>query len=135
MNRIIQFRGKRKFDNEWIYGHYIKDAIELDRIYLNFIDETTYNTYFIVLPESAQQFTGLTDKNKTAIYEGDILKLYTGDHVVVEFKNGGFGFRSTIDKNHFTGFAGHTYFDYLMETFEVVGNIFDNPELILNKKQ
>jgi len=123
--RQIKFRGKSVANHIFFYGDFIQRPRNLrPQIKLFGYDPEA------VFSETVTEFTGLTDKFKTAIYEGDIIKLSTGDYVVVEFKNGGFGFQSTLDKNHFTGFAGHTYFDYLMETIVVVGNIFDNPELI-----
>ena len=74
------------------------------------------------------QYTGLKDKNKKEIYEGDIVKengnpLIFGD---VVFKGTCFGYinrgedYNDVPKDEFTR----------MHTVEVIGNIYSNPELL-----
>lgn len=79
-----------------------------------------------------QQFTGLYDKNKKPIYEGDIIKytrLIEKERRIVElfsfikFQDAKFGF-------DLTGF-NDMFYDLSDEPdFEVVGNIFENSELL-----
>ena len=67
-----------------------------------------------------QQFTGLLDENDREIYEGDIL-LYSvsGEPITVIYLNGGFKCSGGCD-----------FFSYVENGVTVIGNIFENPELI-----
>lgn len=71
-NRKILFRGlKADGSNEWVYGYYISDSkmvVTPHAIYSN-------GQFIEVIPSTVGQFCGLTDKNGTRIFEGDILIL------------------------------------------------------------
>lgn len=147
--REIKFRGKSIDNGEWVYGCIVKEKW--------FWDSTQTRCYIVgehcdmsqskesdfgirdsyeVLPETVGQFTGLLDKNGVEIYEGDIVKSHEYKILEVAFDkigydgewNGltGFGFKETRIK---LGFLELDFYD-TPETFEVIGNIHDNPELL-----
>lgn len=74
------------------------------------------------------QYTGLHDKNGKEIYEGDIVRIIVNNNIEkicrVEFKNGIFGVMFSKNKD-LTAFP-----HFCNTTFEVIGNIYDNPELL-----
>jgi hypothetical protein len=70
------------------------------------------------------QFTGLHDKNGKEIYEGDILKANHTDLLTVVFENGSFCFVNNSNSGSDRLHQNRT------EKLFVIGNIYENPELI-----
>ena len=82
------------------------------------------------------QFTGLKDCNGVEIYEGDILSTdLSRPYLIVEFRNGAFMYQCHD--------GGRNYFDFMepaneglksnTKYHEVIGNIYENPELLERK--
>lgn len=138
MNREILFRAKTKATNEWTYGHFAKQY-DVAQIYSG-------NRHECVYEDTLCQYTGLTDKNDTKIFEGDILQgneypyCSDGDYnyyaEVVWFDNGCCGFGLCTHKNPKSSVRGISdgncewFEDFDSNNWLVIGNIFDNPELI-----
>ena len=130
--REIEFRGKRKFDNTWIYGGYMKTART------NKIQIGGTSRFCTVYPETLGQYAGLKDKNGTKIFEGDIVKDEFGRIMKVIFKDNWGKFQFELIK--ITGYKWTNNFRFadltdwfngsLSETPEIIGNIYDNPELV-----
>ena len=70
------------------------------------------------------QYTGLEDKNGVEIYEGDIIICKYGPEIMMEVKWVDESFR-TLGK-----YNGDNYVGYVKNSAEVIGNTYENPELL-----
>ena len=98
-------------------------------------DRETQPPYFMDRNDSVlMQYTGLKDKNGREIYESDILKDH-GDEgpIYVEYsdEHAGFIFVDIFDPS---GREVYTPMQISYEAFEVIGNIYRNPELLEENK-
>jgi uncharacterized phage protein (TIGR01671 family) len=81
-----------------------------------------------VYTDTLGQYTGLKDSKGNRIFEGDILEgadftAEDGGFGVVSFEDGAF----EVNGNNITGTFHENYWG---KEFEVIGNIYDNPELL-----
>ena len=134
--RQMKFRGKSIETDKWIYGLYSIELItEGDEIigYKHYIhDESLLHMPPIEIdPETVSQFTGLYDKGGKEIFEGDIVKYYQPyakrwDIHIVEWDTHLACFALFEQNNKWAKES-----DWLkILDIEVIGNTYDNPELI-----
>ena len=137
--RNFLFRGKRTDNSKWIYGYYA--FMQRHRgMFAQTVTEADFDAHYIVTvkggsyevdPSSVGQFTGLRDKYNRPIFDGDIIEF-------PDYGNGG----NKIGNVEYS--EEDTLYEIIYEEtdciplgdsfrssdIEVIGNIFDNSELL-----
>lgn len=141
--REMLFRGKRVDNGEWVEGslltdvqgnHYIGVFVEKQEQYVMYgrggmKTAARYEGIGLiqVVPETVGQFTGLTHKNGTKIFEGDILNSSWNTKIIVYFDMDYLQFRA----REASASARENSIDYYYSNkTEILGNVHDNPELL-----
>lgn len=127
--REILFRGKKLSDGAWVEGD-LSRCVVVGETHIWRIEDNLSTTTHRIDPETVCQYTGLSDRNGKRIFEGDVVRnfLCIDDHNEPLYEYGKVVYipeRISFeiwddDNNQITTTAG----------LEVIGNIFDNPELI-----
>lgn len=135
MKREIKFRGKRLDNGEWLYGYYFvnrgKHFIVTDGI------APAGNTFrdYEVDPETIGEYTGSKDKHDKEFYEGDIVKAPLLDPILFDVLADAFC-EAEIKLNKGAFVVSYykqnlnIYLIDLQDKIEIIGNIYDNPELL-----
>lgn len=133
MSREILFRGKHihamdsndHLNGTWVHG-YLSDK--------DYIYDKSLEGEFLVDEDTICQYTGLTDKNGKKIFEGDIVRygevcgevkfgLHESNWQIGKYNQ---GFFVTFPKEYLL----RNELGYWRNKIVVVGNVFDNPELL-----
>lgn len=143
--REILFRGKRVDNGKWECGFHVMYSRSIAHPYSytdgdHYIQTVPHNMKFKVDPDTVCQYTGLRDKNGKKIFEGDIVQ-EQDDKCVGIVRYGVYDSSFNSD-----GLGGHMGFYiewkegriklrridivFWSDVIEVIGNIFDNPELM-----
>lgn len=156
--REILFRGEKVDDSEWVVGNLMAsdDALEgYEAIIIPKVNSDIYTTsesktelgvckWYLVDPKTVCQYTGLKDKHGKKIFEADIIR-YQYDNDDCPFPNK--DTKKRIGRVFFQSFRasfavaeGRNGKDYINQDLfryvqngnrvEVIGNIYDNPELL-----
>lgn len=124
--REILFRGKRIDNGKWVQGYLYRLSEKLNPFILL---KSEKGASYEVDAKTVGQYTGMVDKNGTKIFEGDICNFSSRSDIdnygVVVYD---------ADETEFGIDYGSTYLGlgrhYHSRDVEVIGNIYDNPNLI-----
>lgn len=128
-------RGKRIDNGEWVEGYLIVDEKDYSKYFIGYVfgtndDGTPHDLDAVqVDPSTICQCVGLEDKNGKLIWENDIVNCLTEDcsgYIGWNESEAGFYFNVLLEDGSFE--EEHIY-DY-QDCIEVIGNTFDNPELL-----
>lgn len=134
--RTIKFRGKilelnigcDKNIGDWVYGdlHLLSKIPHI---------HTTNSRKYIIDTETVGQYTGLKDKNGVEIYEGSVMLIHATEFNVeiigvVEFNSGSYVVRSFFSDAHISLACAVREHQSGERIGIVIGNIYDNPELL-----
>ena len=136
----IKFRGKTVGTEEWIYGSLL---IKCGSYYIN--EGKPSSDFLKVIPEAVGQYIGLNDIHGKETYKGDILTHESypfqdegnyNYHAVVRWfdDSAQFGYEMWLANKDRRGISHGICEGFESENgrveFEIIGNIYDNPELI-----
>ena len=137
--REILFKAKRIDNGEWVQGYLFDDGFENGRMFVGgLVIEEYHGTacddwnitgidFYDVDPSTICQYTGLKDRNGKLIWENDVVKHDFGKDQI--------GVQLAIVKydSKYACYQIKPIYDWMYcdkSDCEVIGNIFDNPELL-----
>lgn len=125
--RKILFRGQSEIDGDWLYGLYVEimERSPIGYSIIPVIQDLKFGINEPIYKRTVGQYVGIEDSTGNRIFECDILKNVFGEYGIVECSDNFFYIRKALTN------------DYSPECFsgsKVVGNIYDNPELVREKR-
>lgn len=139
MKEII-FRAKRNGSNIWFYGSYLYYPEVRKAYIIRYNPGLIYTSEYIEIErDTLGQYSGVDDKAGVAIFEGDIVKarIESGNYesfewplMRVSFQRGSFCLLDRLGGvfANLSSFAPNV-------SFEIIGNVYDNHELLEGSEQ
>lgn len=141
------YKAKRKGNEEWVTGQYVKGLDMYDKeVHLIFEPTTIFYSsgetdgWSEIEPSTVCQCTGLKDKNGKLIWENDIIKTFDAGEewclskIIFADTSLGCGWKTTdiksLSKYNNNLFKEVSFGSFDSKSVEVIGNIFDNAELL-----
>ena len=140
MSKTREYRGMRGDNGEWVYGAYSEynwypDDTPEEGVYGGVVRQPSIINYeddclwcFVIL-ETVGQYIGKEDINGKKVFDGDIVKLYLEDGTEL-------GYIAFDEKSYryvFVGIDGHPYGIDNTVKLEVIGTVYEHPELLGGK--
>lgn len=132
-NKETLFRGKRKDGGGWVYGYYLEKYEYVNRTQVNhYIILTSDGEEYEVIPDTVSECMGLIcklNKEKPKIFTGDIVVKH---YEIIENETTVCTWSDIYSCFCFKNKTGETLFfqDCDSDKLELIGNIWDNPNLI-----
>lgn len=131
-------KAKRTDNGEWVEGYLIVDEKDYSKYFIGYVlgtneDGTPHDLDAAqVNPSTICQCTGLKDKNGNLIWENDICDRKEEYPEIVKYNNGDWTLDYSYSKGKEIGYCYCNLGFYVLERkcVEVIGNVFDNPELL-----
>ena len=117
--REIKFRGKSG-GGKWVYGDLASSR------YGNPCIGGITKIWSVVKKDTVGQYTGMKDSNEKEVYEGDIVSTYDEDEELATIEWGDDTLKFMVTHGNVCSDLG----EYYPREIEVIGNIYDNPELL-----
>ena len=128
------FRAKRLDNGQWVQGFICKKKYKSNKFYIScFHDKDDNEQFFAIDPDTICQCTGLKDKNGNLIWENDVVGFwdtYSTENGQAEMDCIGkvVWDDETISFQVTNRLSAESY--EVIDECSVIGNIFDNPELL-----
>ena len=136
--REILFRGKRIDTGNWTHGYYTNTKWYIKGYIHAIIPEDCYfysrgeiSDWYAIEPDTVGQYTGMKDKNGVKIFEGDIISFRRTNALgYINDRIGEVRYFDQLPMFYILATTGDGWSWGECEDIIVIGNIYDNPELL-----